>query len=60
LPTEGAARFSSGLNVRHFRRRMAEVRLNGAAPALAAAGVPIAEAEGFAAHAASMKLRQNL
>ena len=28
LPTEGAARFASGLNVRHFRRRMAEVRLN--------------------------------
>jgi histidinol dehydrogenase len=57
LPTEGAARFASGLNVRHFRRRMAEVRLHGAAPALAAAGVPIAEAEGFAAHAASMKFR---
>ena len=57
LPTEGAARFASGLNVRHFRRRMAEVRLDGAAPALAAAGVPIAEAEGFAAHAASMALR---
>ncbi len=59
LPTEGAARFASGLNVRHFRRRMAEVRLNDAAPALAAAGVPIAEAEGFTAHAASMQLRQN-
>jgi histidinol dehydrogenase len=59
LPTEGAARFASGLNVRHFRRRMAEVRLHGAAPALAQAGVPIAEAEGFAAHAASMQLRQN-
>jgi histidinol dehydrogenase len=57
LPTEGAARFASGLNVRHFRRRMAEVRLHDAAPALAAAGVPIAEAEGFAAHAASMSLR---
>ncbi|WP_028058218.1 histidinol dehydrogenase [Candidatus Solirubrobacter pratensis] len=57
LPTEGAARFASGLNVRHFRRRMAEVRLGAAAPALARAGVPIAEAEGFAAHAASMALR---
>jgi len=57
LPTEGAARFASGLNVRHFRRRMAEVRVDGAAPALAAAGVPIAEAEGFAVHAASMALR---
>ena len=59
LPTEGAARFASGLNVRHFRRRMAEVRLHGAAPALAAAAVPIAEAEGFPLHAASMALRQN-
>ena len=59
LPTEGAARFASGLNVRHFRRRMAEVRLNDAAPALAKAGVPIAHAEGFARHAASMVLRQN-
>jgi histidinol dehydrogenase len=57
LPTEGAARFASGLNVRHFRRRMAEVRLNDAAPALARAGVPIANAEGFAKHAASMALR---
>jgi histidinol dehydrogenase len=60
LPTEGAARFASGLNVRHFRRRMAEVRLDGAGPALAAAGVPIARAEGFAEHARSMALRQNL
>jgi histidinol dehydrogenase len=59
LPTEGAARFASGLNVRHFRRRMAEVRLNDAAPALAAAGVPIARAEGFPQHAASMVVRQN-
>jgi histidinol dehydrogenase len=59
LPTEGAARFASGLNVRHFRRRMAEVRLNDAAPALAPAGVAIAGAEGFPAHAASMALRQN-
>jgi histidinol dehydrogenase len=58
LPTEGAARFASGLNVRHFRRRMAEVRLNGAAPSLARAGMPIAEAEGFPIHAASMGVRQ--
>jgi histidinol dehydrogenase len=59
LPTEGAARFASGLNVRHFRRRMAEVRLGAAGPALAAAGVPIARAEGFDWHARSMALRQN-
>ena len=57
LPTEGAARFASGLNPRHFRRRMNEVRLYDAAPRLAAAGVPIAEAEGFPVHAASMRLR---
>jgi len=59
LPTEGAARFASGLNVRHFRRRMAEVRVGDAAPRLAAAALPIADAEGFPAHAASMALRQN-
>ena len=37
------------------------VRIGAAATALARAGVPIAEAEGFAAHAASMahRLRQN-
>jgi histidinol dehydrogenase len=57
LPTDGAARFASGLNVRHFRRRLAVVRLNDAAPALARAGVPIAKAEGFERHAASMALR---
>src|SRR5215218_7598154 len=43
LPTEGAARFASGLSVRHFRRRMAEVRLGSAAArALAPAGAAIA------------------
>ena len=59
LPTEGAARFASGLNVRHFRRRMAEVRVGEAGAALARAALPIADAEGFPAHAASMALRQN-
>jgi histidinol dehydrogenase len=58
LPTEGAARFASGLNVRHFVRTMAEVRIDaGAAAQLAAAGVAVAEAEGFSAHAASMAAR---
>jgi histidinol dehydrogenase len=58
LPTEGAARFASGLNARHFVRTMAEVRIDaGAAAALAAPGVAIAEAEGFTAHAASMAAR---
>lgn len=59
LPTGGAARYASGLNVRHFRRHMSEVRVGEAAPALAAAGGPIARAEGFAAHAASMEMRQD-
>jgi histidinol dehydrogenase len=59
LPTDGAARFASGLSARHFRRRMAEVRIGAAAPKLAQAGVPIAHAEGFPQHAASMAIRQN-
>jgi histidinol dehydrogenase len=59
LPTDGAARFASGLSARHFRRRMAEVRIGAAAPTLAQAGVPIARAEGFPQHAASMAIRQN-
>jgi histidinol dehydrogenase len=59
LPTEGAARFASGLNVRHFRRRMAEVRIpRAAAQALAGPGAAIARAEGFEAHAASMEARR--
>jgi histidinol dehydrogenase len=59
LPTDGAARFASGLSARHFRRRMAEVRVGAAAPALARAGAPIARAEGFEHHAASMEIREN-
>jgi histidinol dehydrogenase len=59
LPTGGAARFASGLSARHFRRRMAEVRIGRAAPALARAGAPIARAEGFEHHAASMEIREN-
>jgi histidinol dehydrogenase len=57
LPTGGAARFSSVLSTRHFRRRMAEVRIGGAAVKLAAAGAPIARAEGFEVHAESMEAR---
>jgi histidinol dehydrogenase len=59
LPTDGAARFASGLSTRHFRRRMAEVRVGEAAPALARAGAPVARAEGFEHHAASMEIREN-
>jgi histidinol dehydrogenase len=58
LPTLGAARFASGLSPRHFRRTMAEVRISAqAAPKLAAAGAPIARAEGFEWHARSMEAR---
>ncbi|HXW58608.1 MAG TPA: histidinol dehydrogenase, partial [Solirubrobacteraceae bacterium] len=57
LPTAGAARFASTLSARHFRRRMAEVRIGAAADMLAAAGVPIALAEGFDVHAESMRAR---
>jgi histidinol dehydrogenase len=61
LPTGGAARFASGLSPRHFRRRMAEVRLGEVGGEtvrkLAAAGAPIARAEGFEWHARSMEAR---
>jgi histidinol dehydrogenase len=57
LPTDGAARFASGLSVAHFRRRMSEVHVGGAAAALARAAVPVAEAEGFTVHAESMTAR---
>ena len=59
LPTGGAARFTSGLSARDFRRRMAELRVGRAAPALARAGAPVARAEGFEHHAASMEIREN-
>jgi histidinol dehydrogenase len=59
LPTGGSARFGSALSVRHFRRRMTEVHLGPAAPALAKAGAPIARAEGFELHARSMEARKN-
>ena len=59
LPTGGAARFASGLSARHFRRRMAEVRVGAAAGALARAGAPIARAEGFPRHAESLLIREN-
>jgi histidinol dehydrogenase len=57
LPTGGAARFASMLSPRHFRRAMAEVRIGRAAAKLAAAGAPIARAEGFDVHAESMRVR---
>ncbi|HWX51876.1 MAG TPA: histidinol dehydrogenase [Solirubrobacteraceae bacterium] len=57
LPTGGSARFASMLSPRHFRRTMAEVRIGRAAAKLAAAGAPIARAEGFDVHAESMEAR---
>lgn len=61
LPTDGSARFGSTLSSRHFRRRMSEVRLGPVGGEtvrkLAAAGAPIARAEGFQAHAESMEAR---
>jgi histidinol dehydrogenase len=57
LPTAGAARFSSMLSPCHFRRRMAEVRIGPGVGKLAAAGAPIARAEGFEVHAESMEAR---
>jgi histidinol dehydrogenase len=58
LPTGGSARFASALGTRHFRRTMAEVRIpHGALEPLIRAGEPVARAEGFGAHAASMRAR---
>jgi histidinol dehydrogenase len=58
LPTDGGARFASMLSPRHFRRRMSEVRIGEeAVRKLAAAGAPIARAEGFEVHAESMEAR---
>ncbi|HEY4895531.1 MAG TPA: histidinol dehydrogenase [Solirubrobacteraceae bacterium] len=57
LPTGGAARFASALSPRHFRRRMTEVQVREGAERLAAAGAPIARAEGFEVHAESMEAR---
>jgi histidinol dehydrogenase len=38
---------------------MSEVRIGPAADALARAGAPVARAEGFERHAASMEVREN-
>ncbi|HUA04615.1 MAG TPA: histidinol dehydrogenase [Solirubrobacteraceae bacterium] len=56
LPTNGAARFASGVSPEHFVRRFSEVRIE--APAeLATAAAPLARAEGFELHARSMEAR---
>lgn len=56
LPTNGSARFSSGLSAAHFRRRFAEVRIRDP-DALARVAAPLARAEGFELHAQSMEAR---
>ena len=57
LPTNGAARFASGLSPAHFRRHFSEVRIGAGAPALARAAGPVARAEGFELHARAMEAR---
>jgi histidinol dehydrogenase len=56
LPTNGSARFASGLSAVQFTRRFYEVRIKDAT-ALARAAAPIARAEGFELHAQSMEAR---
>jgi histidinol dehydrogenase len=56
LPTNGAARFASGLSPEHFLRRFSEVRID-APDELAASAAPLARAEGFERHAQSMEAR---
>jgi histidinol dehydrogenase len=56
LPTNGAARFASGLGPEHFTRRFSEVRIADATE-LARSAAPLARAEGFELHARSMEAR---
>jgi histidinol dehydrogenase len=58
LPTNGAARFASGLGPEHFLRRFTEVRI-GDPDELARSAAPLARAEGFELHARSMEARIN-
>ncbi len=56
LPTNGAARFASGLSPQTFRRHFSQVGIGDAA-GLAPAGAAVARAEGFELHARSMEAR---
>ncbi len=56
LPTNGAARFASGLGPELFVRRFSEVRITDATE-LAGSAAPLARAEGFTLHASSMEAR---
>lgn len=60
LPTSRAARFSSGLSVYDFVKRMSVQSANPAGfAALAPAALKLAEAEGLPAHARSITIRSN-
>ena len=56
LPTGGSARFASALGPWHFRRVYTEVTIS-SHDELARAAAPIARAEGFGLHTASMEIR---
>jgi len=56
LPTNGAARFASGVSPEHFLRRFSEVHIE-APTELARTAAPLARAEGFELHARSMEAR---
>jgi histidinol dehydrogenase len=56
LPTNGSARFTSGLTAAQFLRRFAEVRIP-EPDRLARLAAPLARAEGFELHARSMEAR---
>jgi histidinol dehydrogenase len=56
LPTDGAARFASGVSPEQFIRRFSEVRIDDASE-LAASAAALARAEGFERHARSMEAR---
>jgi histidinol dehydrogenase len=56
LPTNGAARFASGVSPEHFVRRFSEVHVEDPLE-LAKLAAPLARAEGFELHARSMEAR---
>ncbi|MFU0503929.1 histidinol dehydrogenase [Pseudaminobacter sp. NGMCC 1.201702] len=61
LPTARSARFSSGLSVLDFMKRMSILKLApGQLRALAPAAIALAKAEGLDAHARSVAIRLNL
>ncbi len=60
LPTSRAARFSSGLGLQDFMKRMSVQRVGaGGFSALSAAALKLAAAEGLPAHARSVSIRIN-